>query len=118
MPAGDRKQSTGAAASRRKGSNPSVAPGLKVGTKEEHTPVNNFNSQEVSNYFSRTWSATLDAYQQASTGAPGMGKPEMYKGSETMAWGNKSGPAWGKKGTTSTGADFLGELKTKASTLA
>ncbi|KAF9969839.1 hypothetical protein BGZ73_007625 [Actinomortierella ambigua] len=116
MPAGDRKQSTGAAASRRKGSNPSVAPGLKAGAKEEYKPVNNFNSQDVANYFSRTWSATLDSYQQAGTGAPG--KPEMYKGSETMAWGNKGGPAWGKKGTTGTGADFLAELKTKASTLA
>ncbi|KAG0234512.1 hypothetical protein BGW41_001111 [Actinomortierella wolfii] len=116
MPAGDRKQSTGAATSRRKGSNPPVASGLKACVKEEYTPVNNFNSQDVASYFSRTWSATLDAYHQAGAGTSG--KPEMYKGSETMAWGNKGGPAWGKKGTTSTGADFLMELKTKASALA
>jgi len=33
----------------------------------------------------------------------------MYKGVETMAWGSKAP----KKGVTSSGADFLAELKRK-----
>lgn len=38
-----------------------------------------------------------------------IGKSEMYKGVETMAWGSKAP----KKGVTSSGADFLAELKRK-----
>ncbi|KAG0288035.1 hypothetical protein BGZ98_004409 [Dissophora globulifera] len=112
---GDRKQSVGASGSRRKASqstpstNNVVSPDLapKSPTAERYAPVNNFNSQEVVNHFDRTWKAALESFHQ--TGPSNAPKPEMYKGSETMAWGHKVAA----KGAMSTGADFLAELKRK-----
>ncbi|KAF9933647.1 hypothetical protein FBU30_004890 [Linnemannia zychae] len=89
--------------------NSSASPdlGSKSRDTENYSPVNNFNSQDVANYFDRSWKAALDNYHQP--GAPNTAKAEMYKGTETMAWGNKVAP----KGTISTGVDFLAELKRK-----
>ncbi|KAF9909768.1 hypothetical protein EC991_008091 [Linnemannia zychae] len=97
----------------------------ELGSKSRDTdyiPVNNFNSQDVVNHFDRSWKAALDSFHQpgASNGAAPLvhnvrlAKSEMYKGTETMAWGNKVAP----KGSTSTGADFLAELKRKQQTAA
>ncbi|KAF8945200.1 hypothetical protein BGZ47_003117 [Haplosporangium gracile] len=85
---------------------------LELGSKSRdigtYSPVNSFNSQDVVNHFDHSWKAALESYHQPG-GASNTGKAEMYKGAETMAWGNKIAP----KGTTSTGADFLAELKRK-----
>ncbi|KAG0288780.1 hypothetical protein BGZ96_007477 [Linnemannia gamsii] len=67
--------------------------GSKSRDTENYNPVNSFNSQDVVNHFDRS-------------------KAEMYKGAETMAWGSKVAP----KGSTSTGADFLAEVKRKQPT--
>ncbi|KAG0295761.1 hypothetical protein BGZ97_004734 [Linnemannia gamsii] len=82
--------------------------GSKSRDTENYNPVNNFNSQDVVNHFDRSWKAALDSYHQPGT-TTNTAKAEMYKGAETMAWGNKVAP----KGSTSTGADFLAELKRK-----
>ncbi|KAG0058464.1 hypothetical protein BGZ89_001266 [Linnemannia elongata] len=82
--------------------------GSKSRDTETYNPVNNFNTQDVVNHFDRSWKAALESYHQPG-GASNTAKAEMYKGAETMAWGNKVAP----KGSTSTGADFLAELKRK-----
>ncbi|KAG0378871.1 hypothetical protein BGX24_002535 [Mortierella sp. AD032] len=84
----------------------------ELGSKSRDTdyiPVNNFNTQDVVNHFDRSWKAALDSYHQP--GASNTTKSEMYKGAESMAWANKVAP----RGSTSTGADFLAELKRKQS---
>ncbi|KAF8941142.1 hypothetical protein BGZ58_001858 [Dissophora ornata] len=111
------KQSVGASVSRRKASqsnttssnvaSPELGSKSKSQSADGYVPVNNFNSQEVVNHFDRSWKAALDSYHQL--GPSNVAKPEMYKGSETMAWGNKVAP----KGAMSTGVDFLTELQRK-----
>ncbi|KAG0011924.1 hypothetical protein BGZ80_000329 [Entomortierella chlamydospora] len=54
------------------------------------------------------WKAALETHHAAASNPA---KSEMYKGSETMAWGNKVAA----KGAMSSGADFLAELKRKQS---
>ncbi|GJJ74132.1 hypothetical protein EMPS_06490 [Entomortierella parvispora] len=107
---GDRKQSTGASGPRRKASQSNASnsgtPELgKSSSSSGYVPVNNFNSQDVVNHFDRTWKAAKESFHQA--GAGNSAKTEMYKGTEAMAWGVAP------KGTLSTGADFLSELKRK-----
>ncbi|KAG0088999.1 hypothetical protein BGZ92_005436 [Podila epicladia] len=115
MPAsGERKPTVGASGSRRKPSQSNTGSASPVGptaagpkSPSGYAPVNNFNSQDVTNHFHKSWTAALESFHQA--GASGTGKSEMYKGVETMAWGSKAP----KKGVTSSGADFLAELKRK-----
>ncbi|KAG0345604.1 hypothetical protein BG004_003485 [Podila humilis] len=80
-------------------------PGAK--SSSVYNPVNNFNSQDVTNFFNKSWTAALENHHQ--TRVSGSGKSELYKSTETMAWGSKAP----KKGVTSSGADFLAEIKRK-----
>ncbi|CAI2164259.1 4849_t:CDS:2 [Funneliformis geosporum] len=65
---------------------PSLKPAL------EHTPVNNFNAREVSDFLNNK-------------------KPELYKSTE-RAWGSRNGLVWGQKGhLMANGNDFFDELR-------
>ncbi|KAF9091214.1 hypothetical protein BGX23_005386 [Mortierella sp. AD031] len=106
-PGGARRKPTQSTNNNTASNNANPELGSKSGDTEGYTPVNNFNSQDVVNHFDRSWKAALDSFHQP--GATGTAKAEMYKGSETMAWGSKVAA----KGSTSTGTDFLAELKRK-----
>ncbi|KAF9437789.1 hypothetical protein BGZ76_011108 [Entomortierella beljakovae] len=111
----DRKQTVGSNNARRKASQSNTTPSVsnEVGSKphnsEVYAPVNSFNSRDVVNHFERTWAAAMETHATAQNTA----KSEMYKGSESTPWGNRA-PT---KGSMSTGADFLAELKKKQSTV-
>ncbi|GES84301.1 hypothetical protein GLOIN_2v256789 [Rhizophagus clarus] len=82
----------------------SALPSLK--STPEHVPINNFNSQEVSNYLNNNWKETLDRYHDNNL--PEAEKPELYRSEK--AWGG--GHVWGQKGhLMANGKDFFAELK-------
>jgi len=85
-----------------------VASGLTLPKTQEHVPVNNFNSLEVTNYLTQSYSTVYGAYHDPST--PEKEKPELYSSGE-KAWGNKGGLKWSKGTTMANGQDFLLELR-------
>ncbi|CAG8448273.1 9703_t:CDS:2 [Funneliformis caledonium] len=79
---------------------PSLKPAL------EHTPVNNFNAREVSDFLNNK---TLEQFHDDNL--PESEKPELYKSTE-RAWGARNGLVWGQKGhLMANGNDFFDELR-------
>ncbi|RIA98611.1 hypothetical protein C1645_870543 [Glomus cerebriforme] len=72
----------------------------------EHSPVNNFNAQEVSNFLNNSWKETLNQYYDDNI--PESEKPEMHK----SPWGARGGLVWGQRGhLMANGNDFFAELR-------
>ncbi|KAL6605157.1 hypothetical protein U3516DRAFT_758134 [Neocallimastix sp. 'constans'] len=69
-----------------------------------------FNSAEVSSYLNKNWKEIKNMVDDASV--PKEEKPVVYRNPE-KAWSKGSTHAWAspKTGITSTGADFIAELK-------
>ncbi|CAG8482538.1 20202_t:CDS:2 [Rhizophagus irregularis] len=73
----------------------------------EHSPVNNFNAQEVSNFLNNSWKEALSQYYDNNL--PEAEKPELHK---STTWEVRSGQVWGQRGNLmANGNDFFAELR-------
>ncbi|CAB4378976.1 unnamed protein product [Rhizophagus irregularis] len=73
----------------------------------EHSPVNNFNAQEVSNFLNNSWKEALSQYYDNNL--PEAEKPELHK---STTWEVRSGQVWGQRGNLmANGNDFFVELR-------